>query len=240
MRVRARQVVVAYVAICLFCRAASQAAEGAPAAGPPAPATELGPRAEPQAPGRAALEHARSSANMSNSSSAVVEGPAPIAEHDPALPAVSCADGPCVTLGAALLAAVEGPPCRSLFVNGKCPAGCAAAIADVTGNETWPRCANACGNDVVAGAAERWAALCGVRQESLIDQGKEAVKSVLGEGLSSRLHVRAVLHFFLAVMILVLGVGYGYRRGAISAQYAYRLQKRRLLTRKSSDSKLPL
>lgn len=155
-------------------------------------------------------------------------------------PVVRCADGTCVELGAALLSAVEGESCRSLFVNGKCPAVCGQGIAAVTGNESWAGCATACGNDVVTGAAERWAELCEVRQETLIDQGKEVVKGLVGDGLSSRLHWRAVLQFFLAVMILVVGVGYGYRRGAVSAQHAYRLQKRRLLGRKNSDNNLPI
>lgn len=153
---------------------------------------------------------------------------------------VRCADGPCVELGAALLAAVEGEQCRSLFINGKCPAACGQGIASVTGNESWSACATACGNDVVTGAAERWSEICEARQETLIDQGKEVVKGLVGEGLSSRLHWRAVVQFFLAVLILVVGVGYGYRRGAISTHYAYRLQKRRLIGRKNSDNNLPI
>lgn len=220
-----------------------------------------------QSPGRAALDDARlrspNDTTSSNPGSVIVEDEdgyrremhaqpgadfahsagrnvtaAEVAMHSP-LPAVRCADGPCVELAASFLSAVEGDLCRSLFINGKCPVACGQAIAAVTGNETWSRCATTCGNDVVGGAAERWAALCGARQETLIDQGKEAVKSVLGDGLSSRLHFRAIVQFFLAVLILVLGVGYGYRRGAVSA-HAYRLQKRRLLSRKNSDVHLPI
>lgn len=156
------------------------------------------------------------------------------------LPHVRCADGVCVELGAELLATIEGEQCRSLFVNGKCPVTCGQGLATVLGNGSWPDCARACGNDVVSGAAERWRDMCDRRQESLIDQGKEVVKGFVGEGLRTRLEWRGVFQFLLGVTILVVGVGYGYRKGAGAAQIAYRLQKRRLLGRKNSDQDLPI
>lgn len=218
-------------------------------------------------PGLSALEQARSEANTTADQ---VPGSGPVAKDDKvqdgdeddaqgqpgeafsaaqeahngsnaaaAPPVVRCADGVCVELGASLLSTVEGEQCRSLFVNGKCPAGCGQGIASVTGNESWPGCATACGNDVVSGAAERWREICEMRQETLIDQGKEVVKGLVADGLSTRVHWRAVVQFFLVVLLFVVGVGYGYRKGS-AAQYAYRLQKRRLLGRKNSDNNLPI
>lgn len=179
-------------------------------------------------------DHPAPSRRESNTTDA--ESPLHAAPHGP----VRCADGVCVELGAELLATVEGDQCRSLFVNGKCPVSCAQRLGGVLANTTWPACAAACGNDVVAGAAERWREICERRQESLIDQGKEVVKGLVGDGLKTRIAWRGVLRFLLALGILVVGVGYGYRKGSGAAQYAYRLQKRRLMGRKNSDHDLPV
>lgn len=149
---------------------------------------------------------------------------------------VSVECGPmCHELGDALLATVEGGSCRALFINGKCPTACSTSISEVTQNSSWTGCASTCEGDVVNGAAERWASLCESRQETLIDQGKEAMKSLVSDGLTTRLHKRAVLQFFVGVLILVVGLGLGYRRGSMG----YRLPKR-LLSRKCSDQQLPI
>lgn len=156
------------------------------------------------------------------------------------IPKLSCDSSVCKNLVAAFVETVEGSQCRSIFKTGKCPTGCTTALTQVTLHQSWPACATACSDtdDIVVSSVDRWARLCGARTESLIDQGKEAVKSLVSDGLASRFHIKVFLQFLLAILILVLGVGYGYRRGAISAQMAYRMQKRRLIGRKNSDTNI--
>lgn len=154
-------------------------------------------------------------------------------------PALSCDSMICKNLFTTFLETVEGAQCRSIFKTGKCPTTCVTALAVVTSNESWLACKFACSEtDIVASGADRWSRLCGARTESFIDQGKEAVKSLVSDGLASQVHVKAFLQFLVGVLILVLGVGYGYRRGAISAQLAYRMQKRCLIGRKNSDASI--
>ncbi|KAI0559644.1 hypothetical protein FGB62_140g033 [Gracilaria domingensis] len=152
---------------------------------------------------------------------------------------VSC-EGDCEYLADQLLDAVEGPACRSLFTTGKCPSPCMQAITVITSNSSWPACATMCAGEMVTGAAQRWSTLCEIRQETLVDKGKEAVKNFVADGLGSGFRPSVLLRFSLGVLILFLGVVYGYRRGALSTHIAYRLQKRRLLSRKNSDASLPL
>lgn len=130
---------------------------------------------------------------------------------------------------------MEGDACRGLFATGKCPTACATAMATVTTNASWTECELVCKDDVVAAGASRWAVLCGARAETLIDQGKEAMKSLVTDGFAKRVSIRGVIHAFVGLLILVLGVGFGYRRGAGAAQMAYRLQRRR---RKNSDANI--
>ncbi|CAN8077194.1 unnamed protein product [Agarophyton chilense] len=157
----------------------------------------------------------------------------------PQPPVVDC-DRECEQLADQLLEAVEGSTCRTLFTTGKCPSPCMQAISAITSNSSWPPCAAMCGGEMVTGAAQRWSALCDLHQETLVEKGKEAVKNFVTDGLRSRIHLSALMRFSLGALILFLGVAYGYRRGAISTHIAYRLQKRRLLGRKNSDSNLPV
>lgn len=164
--------------------------------------------------------------------SAVAQVPAPASK-------MSCDSGDCQELGEALINAVEGASCRSMFATGKCPSLCVQNIAAVTSHASWTSCADSCSKDLVTGAAERWAELCTIRQETLIDQGKEAVKSFVGAGFVSS-HARVLAQICIAFTIVVVAVAFGYRRGVLTVHSAYRLQKRRLLGRKNSDPNLPL
>lgn len=195
--------------------------------------------------GRAALDQARNEADQT----AIQEQPLPVqaqtsnttnvSNSSIGPPTVNC-EGECEELADELLNAVEGSSCRSLFTTGKCPRPCMQAIQLITANSSWPPCATMCGGDMVTGAAERWTDLCQIRQETLVDQGKEAVKNLVAEGITSKLHASVLMQFSIGVMILALGIIYGYRRGAISTHIAYRLRKRRLLERKNSDGNLPI
>lgn len=191
--------------------------------------TDTNEELKPKSPGLVALDTAR------NASIQQTEGQ----PKSPSQAIVKCGEGACEELSTALLDAVEGSTCRSLFLTGKCPAVCANAIGAITKNETWPECATACAEDIVMDAAERWVGLCDARKETLIEQGKEAVKSI-HQGITQSLHARVVFQFLFGVLILIMGVVYGYRRGVISAAMAYRIQKRRLGGRKNSDNQLPI
>lgn len=188
----------------------------------------------------AALESQNASAdNMHETSQSSTDTKATSATPSPSVQ-LSCDDGVCVALRDTFIEAVESAPCRSFFENGKCPTACASSLSAVTVNESWTPCTVACtGNDadIFASGASRWLRLCGARTESLIDQGKEAVKTLVAESITTR-SSHIILQFLLGVLILALGIGYGYRRGAISAQMAYRVQKRRLLGRKNSDANI--
>lgn len=152
---------------------------------------------------------------------------------------LSCDSSVCKNLVSTFVGTVEGSQCRSIFKTGKCPTACTTALTQVTSHQSWPACTAACSDtDIVVSSVDRWARLCGARTESLIDQGKEAVKSLVSDGLTSRFHANVFLQFLLAILILVLGVGYGYRRGATSAQLAYQIQKIRLIGRKNSGTNL--
>lgn len=153
---------------------------------------------------------------------------------------ISCDDDVCVTLRDTFIEAVESAACRSFFENGKCPTTCASSLTAVTANESWTPCTVACtgsDTDIFVSGAQRWLRLCGARTESLIDQGKEAVKTLVTESITTR-SSNIILQFLLGLLILALGIGYGYRRGAISAQMSYRVQKRRLMGRKNSDANI--
>ena len=189
---------------------------------------------KPQSPGRIALDAARNASIQQQQQQEKPEG----RSQSPSQVLVKCGEGACEELSEALLDAVEGSTCRSLFLTGKCPAICANAISTITKNETWPECAMTCSEDIVMSSAERWVGLCDARKETLIEQGKEAVKSI-HQGITQSLHARVVFQFLFGVLILIMGVVYGYRRGAISAAMAYRIQKRRL-GRKNSDNQLPI
>lgn len=155
---------------------------------------------------------------------------------------ISCDSAVCINLRDRFLDAVESNACRTIFDNGKCPTLCSTSLSLITGNQSWSPCVRACpDDDVVMGSVSRWVRLCDARTESFIDQGKEAVKSFVSEGFVSRLQLRVILQFIIAVLILFLGVSYGYRRGSISAQMThYARQKRRRTARKHSDANLPL
>lgn len=155
---------------------------------------------------------------------------------------VNCDSVVCIELRDKFLDTVEDESCRAIFDNGKCPTLCSTSLSTITGNQSWPSCIQTCpDDDVVMSSVSRWIRLCDAHTESFIDQGKEAVKSFVSESLASRLHLRVVLQFFIGVLILVLGVGYGYRRGSLSAQMAhYARQKRRRAARKQSDTNLPM
>lgn len=155
---------------------------------------------------------------------------------------LNCNSAVCSELRDRFLDAVEGDSCRAIFDNGKCPTLCSTSLTTITGNQSWTSCVKTCPeDDVVMSSVSRWVRLCDAHTESFIDQGKEAVKSFVSESFASRLHLRMVLQFFVGVLILALGVGYGYRRGSLSAQMAYYArQKRRRAIRKHSDSNLPM
>ncbi|PXF49783.1 hypothetical protein BWQ96_00435 [Gracilariopsis chorda] len=195
--------------------------------------------------GRAALDQARAEADQpviqQQPDSVQIETTNETSVNNSSIgpPTANC-EGECEELADQLLNAVEGISCRSLFTTGKCPRPCMQAIQLITANSSWPPCAAMCGGDMVTGAAERWTSLCQIRQETLVDQGKEAVKSLVAEGITSKLHASVLMQFSIGVMILALGIIYGYRRGAISTHIAYRLRKRRLLERKNSDGNLPI
>lgn len=148
--------------------------------------------------------------------------------------AVSCDTGECLQLGEEILTAIEGQECRALLVTGKCPIKCMQSISAVTSNAAWPSCASTCKKDIVTGATERWAALCGARQVTLLDQGKEAVKSLVGVGIMSKLRLAFFMQIIFAVLVLALAVAYGYRKGLIQG-HTNRLQKRMHARRRSLD-----
>lgn len=189
---------------------------------------------EHHAEGRTALDDARARADFVQESLILPNNSINSAFGVP----VSCS-GLCSTLGDDLLAAIEGDACRSLFITGKCSGNCMTEISSVTENESWPACRDACSGDIVSGASNRWVELCKSRQETLIDAGKEAMKTFVKEGLTTQLQHSMFTQFLFGVFILVIGVGYGYRRGS-AAHLRYRFQKRRLHNRKSSDDRLPV
>lgn len=131
------------------------------------------------------------------------------------------ANGECAKLGEAVVSAVEGAECRQLHVSGKCPAKCLAGINAALEHKLWNACAARCETDVVSGAAQRWVRLCEARQVTLLDQGKEAVKSLVVASPAAGLALRAVL--ILAVLLGAVMIGY--RRGLLQG-HALRLQKR--------------
>lgn len=108
------------------------------------------------------------------------------------------------------------------------------------GADNWADCEAACVSDVVTSGAKRWAKMCASRQETLIDQGKEAVKSLVADGLAARMQRKLVAQFIVGALIIVLGLAYAYRRRLVTARIAYRLQKRCLMGRKNSDLNLPV
>lgn len=181
-------------------------------------------------------------ATVDDVSNGVVDGaPKPNEEAPSPAPRLACDAAICTSLRDAFLDAIESATCRSFFENGKCPTMCSTSLTAITTNESWPACTTACTGseaEVFVTGAPRWLRLCGARTESLIDQGKEVVKSFVADGIASRVHTKLVLQFLIGVLILAAGMVYGYRRGLISAQIAYRMQKRRLLGRKNSDANL--
>lgn len=157
----------------------------------------------------------------------------------PAMSRVSCDKGDCLDLGVNLLTTVEGAPCRSLLLTGKCPKACVSALQDIVQHPSWPVCAASCRKDIVEGAAERWASLCLDHAESLLDQGKDVVKSIVGRDALHTVGSLTILRFLLFAFAFSIAVTIGYRRGATVAVRAYRSQKRRLgLERKMSDPAL--
>lgn len=156
-----------------------------------------------------------------------------------ALANVDCESGECVTLGADLIAAVEGQSCRSLLTTGKCPKTCASALKTVVDHTAWPACVVKCQKDIVAGAADRWVGMCDVHAETLLDQGKDVVESIVGKETLDTLHRGAFTQVFVLIAVVVAALAYGYRRGSIAAIRALRNQRRRL-TSKRSDECLPV
>lgn len=104
-------------------------------------------------------------------------------------------------------------------------------------DEYWVECKRDCVNDVTSGAAQRWQELCDVRMETLIDQGKEAMKSLVNDGLNWKVYRRGVLQFLLGALIIIGGVMYGYRKRKFVRG---RLLRRRMFSRKNSDLNLPI
>lgn len=224
------------------------------------------PPPTPVPPGLKALEQARSQfSNQSSSSLAIPQqqentsehktslslsanapsSPMPnstLSDHDQQsrsplpLPTAICTEHVCHSLHTQLSDIIDGRPCRSIFINGKCTVQCSQMLSKFLQDEYWVECKQGCANDVTSGVAQRWQELCDVRMETLIDQGKEAVKSLVNDGLNWRMY-RRVLQFFLGTWILIGGVIYGYRR---LRMVKGRLLRRRLFSRKNSDSNLPV
>jgi hypothetical protein len=161
----------------------------------------------------------------------------------PVMLAVNCDSGDCLTLGQLLIETVEGVSCRSLLLTGRCPKSCSSALTAIVEHTSWPACAKACRKDVVEGAAERWVELCNAHAETLLEQGKDVVKSIVGEGaMGSLAHGRAsrtVLKAFEIIMV-VLALALAYKRGAAMAVRAYRAQRRKRMDRIDSDQDLLL
>lgn len=154
---------------------------------------------------------------------------------------LTCDSDTCTQLRDKFLDTVEDDSCRAIFNNGKCPSLCSVSLSAIAANESWSVCMHSCSDDVVMGSIEQWVRLCNSHTESLIDQGKEAVKSFVSESFSSHVYVKRLLQIFVGALILFLGIQYGYRRGASSIQLAHHSrQKRRRNARKNSDSNLPL
>lgn len=152
---------------------------------------------------------------------------------------VSCDKGECLDLGTDLVSSVEGPACRSLLLTGKCPKACASALQEIVQHPSWPVCASTCRKDVVEGAAERWSSMCLEHTETLLDQGKDVVKSIVGHDALHTIGAHSVLRILVLAFMCSIAVAFGYRRGAATALRIYRSRTRRHgISRKMSDPEL--
>lgn len=172
---------------------------------------------------------------MSSQGLAALEAAREAASKGTALGSHALCTPACSELSASLLSAVEGASCRSLFTTGKCPGGCMSQIAAITSNSSWASC-QGCEGDLVDGAGERWAKLCGARQETLIDAGKEAVKTLVGDSFAQGFRKKSSTQLVLVALVLLLAAGYGWRKGRVMV---LRIGKRRR-GRKNSDMNIPV
>lgn len=155
-----------------------------------------------------------------------------------------CGSTTCIQLKDMIVDIVEGDSCRTIFNTGKCPNLCSTSLSSITANQSWSICSRSCSDDdVIMNSVERWLQLCQTHTTSPVDHGKDATKmrkSSVSDRLKSPFRSRMLQHFVIGVLILGLGIGYGYKRGATSAQRLYSISQRRCSSSRNPLTSNPL